>query len=80
MVVFFSNHCPLCNRLTEVLDNAKVDYKEVNDVEAMISLGIDRTPMLEVDTVVDGEPKTIMLKYKDALAWVAEQRGIYGQG
>lgn len=69
MVVLYSNHCPLCNRLKEVLDNAGVDYEEVNDIPTMEALGIDRTPMLKVDNE--------LLKYAAALKWV-EQRGYNG--
>jgi predicted DCC family thiol-disulfide oxidoreductase YuxK len=79
MVVLYSNHCPLCNRLKEVLDDAKVDYEEVNDIDAMIALGIDKTPMLKVDMIVDGEVQPVMLKYAAALKWVEEQRGTHGQ-
>jgi glutaredoxin-related protein len=73
MVVLYSNHCPLCNRLKEVLDNAGVLYEEVNDIATMEALGIDRTPMLRVDTETEPE----MLKYAAALKWV-EQRGTNG--
>ena len=70
MVVLYSNHCPLCNRLKEVLDSAGVEYEEVNDIPTMVALGIDRTPMLKVDNE--------LLKYPAALKWV-EQRGNNGQ-
>lgn len=70
MVVLYSNHCPLCNRLKEVLDEAKIDYKEENDLEVMDSLGIDRTPQLGVDIIVEEEERRILLKYPSALKWV----------
>jgi predicted DCC family thiol-disulfide oxidoreductase YuxK len=75
MVVLYSNHCPLCNRLKEVLDKAEIIYGEVNDIATMEALGIDRLPMLRVDTESGPE----MLKYAAALKWV-EQRGKDGQG
>jgi predicted DCC family thiol-disulfide oxidoreductase YuxK len=71
MVVLYSNHCPLCNRLKEVLDKAKVDYEEVNDIDVMDSLGIDRTPQLGVDVNTDEEVRHILLKYATALKWVS---------
>lgn len=71
MVVLYSNHCPLCNRLKEVLDESGIEYEEVNDIPTMEALGITRTPMLKVDT----EPE--LLKYAAALKWV-EQRGNNG--
>lgn len=70
MVILYSNHCPLCNRLKEVLDGAKIDYKEENDLAVMDSLGIDRTPQLGVDIIVEGEERRILLKYPSALKWV----------
>ena len=70
MVVLYSNHCPLCNRLKEVLDEAKVDYAEVNDINIMDSLGIDRTPQLGVDVDTENGVSHILLKYAAALRWV----------
>ena len=66
MVVLYSNHCPLCNRLKELLDKAGVDYDEVNDITTMEALGIDKTPKLRIGTDTD----YTMLKYADALKWV----------
>ena len=77
MVVLYSNHCPLCMRLKEILDDAKIDYDEVNDITVMTALGIDRTPKLGVDEA----DQQVLLKYKDALEWVEkhkDQRGING--
>lgn len=74
MVVLYSNHCPLCNNLKDLLDASKVQYKEVNDVDAMLAIGIDHTPMLEVETLVDDEVHAVMLKYKDALKWIADNQ------
>ena len=70
MVVLYSNHCPLCNRLKEVLDEAKVDYAEVNDINIMDSLGIDRTPQLGVDVDTENGVSHILFKYATALKWV----------
>ena len=68
MVVLYTNHCPLCNRLKEVLDEANVGYVEETDIEKMINLGISRTPMLRISE--DSE----LLTYKDALNWLNEKR------
>ena len=72
MVVLYSNHCPLCNRLKEVLDNTKLDYEEVNDIDIMSSLGIDRTPQLGVDVDAEEGVKHVLLKYAKALKWLED--------
>ena len=72
MVVLYSNHCPLCNRLKEVLDSAKVDYEEVNDIDVMDSLGIDRTPQLGVNVDTDEGTQHVLLKYAKALKWLED--------
>lgn len=70
MVVLYSNHCPLCNRLKEVLNETNVEYQEVNDVDVMESLGIDRTPQLGVDITTDEGVEHVLLKYAKALQWL----------
>ena len=67
MVVLYTNHCPLCNYLKDLLDNKHIEYQEVTDIDYMLSLGITKTPMLQVD---NGE----LMKYKQALDWVNEKR------
>ena len=74
MVVLYSNHCPLCNRLKEVLEDAKVDFEEVNDISAMTALGIERTPMLGVDDIAEPGLRQVLLKYGDALKWVERHK------
>ena len=76
MVVLYSNHCPRCNCLKELLDKAGVSYEEENDISVMEALGIDRTPMLKVE---DGDTQEL-LKYPAAIKWVAnyeKQRGCH---
>lgn len=68
MTVLYTNHCPLCNALKEKLDAEHIDYIEETNIETMLSLGIDRTPMLRVD----GSDN--LLTYKDALKWLNEKR------
>ena len=66
MIVLYSNHCPLCDNLRDMLNKNKINYELVDDVDKMSALGINRTPMLQID---DGS----LLKYKDALNWVNER-------
>ena len=57
-MTLYTNHCPLCKRLKEMLDEKNISYSVVESVDEMIKMGITKTPMLEVD----GE----MLGYKEA--------------
>ena len=66
MIKLYTNHCPLCNYLKDLLDSKKISYEEVTDEQFMLSIGISRTPMLDPGS---GE----LLTYKDALNWVNEQ-------
>ena len=70
MVVLYSNHCPLCDRLKELLIELGEEYREENDVEIMTSLGIDRTPRLGVDVLTEEGEQHILLKYALALKWL----------
>lgn len=51
-VILYSNHCPKCNILTQKLEEAKIEFEEVNDIDLMISKGFSKMPMLEVDSIV----------------------------
>lgn len=48
-IVMYSTGCPRCNILKKKLDEKKINYTEVNDVEEMTKLGINKVPVLEVD-------------------------------
>lgn len=47
-VVLYSTGCPRCNVLKAKLANKNIEYKEVNDEEYMLSIGLDEMPVLEV--------------------------------
>lgn len=68
MIVIYTNHCPLCNALEDLLNENNIEYEEETDVDAMLAMGIDRTPMLKVD---DDLPP---LTYKEALNWIKERK------
>ena len=64
-VIFFSTHCPRCKMLETVLKQKKIKYKENNDVEDMLALGLRSAPGLKVgDEVMD---------FPTALAWAKRQ-------
>lgn len=66
-VILYSNHCPKCNILTKKLNDKNIRFKEINDVELMISKGFMSMPMLEVDGNV--------MNFSDANKWINEREG-----
>ena len=48
-ITLYSTHCPRCNVLEKKLQQKKIDYKEINDVEIMKEKGYLTVPILEVD-------------------------------
>jgi len=62
MIILYSTGCPNCMVLKENLKAANIQYVEVTDVGTMVSIGIDKVPMLDVDGV--------MMGYTAALEWV----------
>lgn len=47
MVKLYSNHCPRCNILKQVLLDKHIEFEEHNNIDEMISKGFVTTPMLE---------------------------------
>ncbi len=47
--ILYSTNCPKCMILKEKLNEKKIKYKEINDVEIMQNKGIMTVPMLEVE-------------------------------
>ena len=66
-VILYSNHCPKCNILTKKLNDKKIKFEEVNDVDVMISKGFMSMPMLEVDGTV--------MNFLNANQWINEREG-----
>lgn len=64
-IVFHSSHCPRCLILEKKLKEKGIQYEENNDVQIMISKGLEMAPALEVD----GK----LLDYKEAVDWIKEQ-------
>lgn len=70
MVVLYTNHCPLCDNLKDMLKSAKIDFVEETNVEKMIELGLANSPMPRLG--VDDEDH--ILTYKEALGWLNRKR------
>ena len=70
MVVLYTNHCPQCSALKDMLIKKNIDFEEETDVEKMVELGLHTAPMPRL-----GVPgKQNILTYKEALKWLNEER------
>lgn len=64
-IVLYSTGCPRCAVLKSKLSSSGIPYREENDVEKMISIGLTEVPALQVD----GE----ILPFSDAVRWINRQ-------
>lgn len=65
MNILYTTHCPKCSVLEKKLNAKNIPYKEVTDVDLMISKGFDSMPVLEVDGMA--------MDFKTANTWINEQ-------
>ena len=61
-IILYSNNCPRCEILKKKLDDNKINYEVVDNVDIMIDKGLSTVPVLEVNNK--------MLDFKDAVEWV----------
>ena len=61
-VILYSNNCPRCKILKRKLDDNKIDYEIIDDVDTMIDKGLSTVPVLEINDR--------MLDFKEAVEWV----------
>lgn len=66
-IILYSTGCYKCKQLKMRLEEAGIRYSEVNDVDAMLTLGFKNVPML----AVDGE----YLDYTQANTWIETMEG-----
>ena len=64
-VTFYSTHCPKCKVLEIKLKQKNINYTENDNVEEMLSLGIQSAPALSVDDKI--------YLFTDAVKWVNSQ-------
>lgn len=64
-VVFHSSHCPRCAVLEKKLKDKGIEYEENNDIQVMLSKGLEVAPALEVDGKLMG--------FKESVDWIKEQ-------
>ena len=67
MVVLYTTGCPRCKILKKKLDEAGIEYTENNNVDEMLSLGINEVPVLKVN----GE----LLNYNSSIEWLSNREG-----
>lgn len=61
-IIFHSSHCPRCKVLETKLKQKEIEYEENNDIQVMLSKGLEMAPALEVD----GK----MMDFKEAVNWI----------
>ena len=62
MVIMYTTHCPQCKVLEKMLNDKKIEYTQITDIDAMKSKGIQSVPYLEVE----GELKN----FKESMEWI----------
>lgn len=64
-VILYSTGCPRCEILKDRLQEKNILFREVDDMDEMLSLGIMSVPYL----LVDGK----LLDFRDSILWVNNQ-------
>lgn len=58
----YTTHCPQCKVLEKMLNDKKIKYTQITDINIMKSKGIQSVPYLEVE----GELKN----FKESMEWI----------
>lgn len=62
MVIMYTTHCPQCKVLEKMLDDKKIEYTQITDINTMKSKGIQFVPYLEIDGVLKN--------FKESMEWI----------
>ena len=65
-LTFYTTGCPKCGVLKHKLDQKKLEYKEVTDVDVMLKKGLHMAPALQIDD----EPP---MPFFEAVKWLNKQ-------
>ena len=65
MNILYSTNCPKCNVLEKKLQSKNIDFEICNDVDLMLSKGIQQAPYLEIDNE--------LMDFTKAVKWVNEK-------
>jgi glutaredoxin len=64
-VIFYSTNCPKCKVLKAKMNQKGIEYKEVNDVDFMLSKGIKSAPSIEIDGRI--------MDFSESVKWVGSK-------
>lgn len=64
-IILYSTNCPKCNVLEKKLQSKNIDFEICNDVDLMLSKGIQQAPYLEIDNE--------LMDFTKAIKWVNEK-------
>lgn len=62
MVIMYTTHCPQCKVLEKMLNDKKIEYTQITDINIMKSKGIQSVPYLEVEGVLKN--------FKESMEWI----------
>lgn len=63
-VIFYSTNCPKCKVLMTKMKQKGINYKEINDIEFMLSKGIKSAPAIEIDGRI--------MDFSESVKWVSD--------
>lgn len=66
MVTLYTTHCPKCIILEKKLQDRNIEYQVCDDVDLMLSKGMQEAPYLEVE-------EKEMMNFSKAIKWVNEK-------
>lgn len=64
-VIFYSTNCPKCKVLKAKMNQKGIEYKEINDVDFMLSKGIKSAPAIEIDGRI--------MDFSESVKWVGSK-------
>ncbi len=67
MIILYSTGCPKCRILKKKLDAARIPYTVIEDMDVMMSLGMQSVPVLKV-----GDE---LLAFEEAVRYAEQQKG-----
>lgn len=62
MVIMYTTHCPQCKVLEKMLDDKKIEYTQITDINTMKSKGVRSVPYLEIDGALKN--------FKESMEWI----------
>lgn len=65
MNILYTTNCPKCKVLETKLKSKNIEFEICNDVDLMLSKGIQQAPYLEVDNE--------LMNFSNAIKWVNEK-------